>query len=75
MTDAVALGDRVVTGKASPGRLDLAVSAVAGISRAHAQRLISDGRATLDGRRGRASDRLHGAAAQQSRSDVAERKR
>ena len=60
MTDAVALGDRVVTGKASPGRLDLAVSAVAGISRAHAQRLISDGRATLDGRRGRASDRLRG---------------
>jgi len=60
LTDAVALGDRVVTGKASPGRLDLAVSAVAGISRAHAQRLISDGRATLDGRRGRASDRLRG---------------
>ena len=42
------------------GRLDLAVSGVAGISRAHAQRLISDGRAHVDGRRGRASDRLRG---------------
>ena len=60
MSDAALLGDRVVTGEASGGRLDLAVSAVAGISRAHAQRLISDGRATVDGRRGRASDRLRG---------------
>jgi 23S rRNA pseudouridine1911/1915/1917 synthase len=60
MTDAALLGDRVVTGEAGGGRLDLAVSAVAGISRAHAQRLISDGRATVDGRRGRASDRLRG---------------
>jgi 23S rRNA pseudouridine1911/1915/1917 synthase len=60
MTDAALLGDRVVTGEAGGGRLDLAVSSVAGISRAHAQRLISDGRATVDGRRGRASDRLRG---------------
>ena len=36
------------------------MSALAGISRAHAQRLISDGRALLDGRRARASDRLRG---------------
>ena len=60
MTDAAALGDRVVSGEAIRGRFDLAVSAVAGISRAHAQRLISDGRAVADGRRGRASDRLRG---------------
>ena len=60
VTDAALVADRVVTGEASGGRLDLAVSAVAGISRAHAQRLISDGRATVDGRRGRASDRLRG---------------
>ncbi len=60
MTDAAHVADRVVTGEASGGRLDLAVSAVAAISRAHAQRLISDGRATVDGRRGRASDRLRG---------------
>ena len=60
MTDAPVVADRVVAGAAGGGRLDLAVSALAGISRAHAQRLISDGRATVDGRRGRASDRLHG---------------
>lgn len=60
MTDASAIGDRTVTGAAEAGRFDLAVSAVAGISRAHAQRLISDGRALLDGRRARASDRLRG---------------
>ena len=60
MTDAAAVGDRVVSGAAGSGRLDLAVSAVAGISRAHAQRLISDGRALVDGHRGRASDRLRG---------------
>lgn len=60
MNDAATLGDRVVTGAASSGRFDLAVSAVAGISRAHAQRLISDGRALVDGRRARASDRLRG---------------
>ena len=59
MTDA-ALGDRVVSGTATAGRFDLSVSSVAGISRAHAQRLISDGRATVDGRRGRASQRLAG---------------
>jgi 23S rRNA pseudouridine1911/1915/1917 synthase len=60
VNDAATLGDRVVTGAASSGRFDLAVSAVAGISRAHAQRLISDGRALVDGRRARASDRLRG---------------
>ena len=59
MTDA-ALGDRLVSGTATAGRFDLSVSSVAGISRAHAQRLISDGRATVDGRRGRASQRLAG---------------
>ena len=59
MTDA-ALGDRMVSGTATAGRFDLSVSSVAGISRAHAQRLISDGRATVDGRRGRASQRLAG---------------
>ncbi len=60
MTDASAIGDRTVTGAAEAGRFDLAVSAVAGISRAHAQRLISDGRALVDGRRARSSDRLRG---------------
>jgi len=60
VSDAVTVGDRVVTGPASGGRFDLAVSAVAEISRAHAQRLISDGRALVDGRRARASDRLRG---------------
>ncbi len=63
MTDAAFVVDRVVAGAANGGRLDLAVSALAGISRAHAQRLISDGRATVDGRRGRASDRLRGGEA------------
>ncbi|MEP6808459.1 MAG: RluA family pseudouridine synthase [Chloroflexota bacterium] len=62
MTEA-AVADRVVTGEATAGRFDMAVSAVAGISRAHAQRLISDGRAVVDGRRGRASDRLRGGEA------------
>lgn len=52
--------DRLVEGQAPPGRFDVAVSTVAGISRAHAQRLVADGRATLDGRRARASDRLRG---------------
>ena len=51
---------RLVEGPADAGRFDLAVASVAGISRAHAQRLISDGRATVDGRRARASDRLVG---------------
>jgi 23S rRNA pseudouridine1911/1915/1917 synthase len=51
---------RTIDGQASPGRFDLAVAEVGGISRAHAQRLISDGRARVDGRRARASDRLRG---------------
>jgi 23S rRNA pseudouridine1911/1915/1917 synthase len=51
---------RTVKGPAAAGRFDLAVVALAGISRAHAQRLISDGRALVDGRRARASDRLRG---------------
>ncbi|HET6379469.1 MAG TPA: RluA family pseudouridine synthase [candidate division Zixibacteria bacterium] len=57
---ATASETKVVTGVAPSGRFDLAVSAVAGISRAHAQRLIGDGRALVDGRRARASDRLRG---------------
>jgi 23S rRNA pseudouridine1911/1915/1917 synthase len=52
--------DRVVEGSASAGRFDVAVAGLADISRAHAQRLISDGRALVDGRRARASDRLRG---------------
>ncbi|MEP7040887.1 MAG: RluA family pseudouridine synthase [Chloroflexota bacterium] len=60
MSDAATVGDRVVTGVGASGRFDLAVSALAEISRAHAQRLISDGRAVVDGRRARASDRLRG---------------
>jgi 23S rRNA pseudouridine1911/1915/1917 synthase len=40
--------------------VDLAVASVAEISRAHAQRLIGDGRALVDGKRRRASDRLAG---------------
>jgi 23S rRNA pseudouridine1911/1915/1917 synthase len=51
---------RRVVGRATAGRVDLAVAAVAGISRAHAQRLIGDGRAVVDGRRRRSSDRLRG---------------
>jgi len=53
-------GERILEGPAPAGRADLAVAAVAGISRAHAQRLLSDGRATIDGRPRRASDRLAG---------------
>ena len=53
-------GDRTVEGVAPPGRFDLAVASVAAISRAHAQRLIGDGRALADGARRRASDRLAG---------------
>jgi 23S rRNA pseudouridine1911/1915/1917 synthase len=49
-----------ITGPGSAGRFDLAVAALAGISRAHAQRLIGDGRALVAGRRARASDRLTG---------------
>ena len=60
MSEVTALGDRVVSGEATAGRFDLAVTAIGGISRAHAQRLIADGRALVDGRRGRASDRLRG---------------
>ena len=52
--------DRTVEGVAPAGRFDLAVASVAGISRAHAQRLIGDGRALADGARRRASDRLAG---------------
>jgi len=52
--------DRIVRGPAPSGRFDLAVVALAGISRAHAQRLIGDGRALVDGDRARASDRLAG---------------
>jgi 23S rRNA pseudouridine1911/1915/1917 synthase len=54
------LADRVVEGAAPAGRVDLAVAAVAEISRAHAQRLLGDGRALVDGTRRRASDRLVG---------------
>ena len=57
MTAAV---DRSVEGDAVPGRVDIAVASLAGISRAHAQRLISDGRALVDGQRRRSSDRLAG---------------
>ena len=54
------VADRVVHGMAPSGRVDLAVAHVAGISRAHAQRLIGDGRAVVDGARRRASARLVG---------------
>jgi len=54
------VADRSVEGAAQPGRVDIAVAAVAGISRAHAQRLIGDGRALVDGARRRSSDRLAG---------------
>jgi len=51
---------RTVEGAAPAGRVDLAVSAVGEISRAHAQRLIGDGRALVNGLRRRSSDRLVG---------------
>ena len=54
------VADRTVEGPAPAGRVDLAVASVAGISRAHAQRLIGDGRALVDGSRRRSSDRLAG---------------
>ncbi|HEX5041065.1 MAG TPA: RluA family pseudouridine synthase [Candidatus Limnocylindria bacterium] len=57
MTEAA---ERTIEGIASAGRVDVAVAAAAGISRAHAQRLIGDGRALVDGRRRRSSDRLAG---------------
>jgi 23S rRNA pseudouridine1911/1915/1917 synthase len=53
-------GERVLEGAAPAGRVDVAVATVAGISRAHAQRLLGDGRALVDGRTRRASDRLAG---------------
>ncbi|MCV0403958.1 MAG: RluA family pseudouridine synthase [Chloroflexi bacterium] len=56
----MAAADRTVEGPAPAGRVDLAVSSVGGISRAHAQRLIGDGRALVDGERRRSSDRLAG---------------
>jgi len=49
-----------LTGPAAAGRFDLAVARLAGISRAHAQRLIGNGRALVAGRSARASDRLVG---------------
>jgi 23S rRNA pseudouridine1911/1915/1917 synthase len=52
--------DRTVEGAAPAGRVDVAVASVGGISRAHAQRLIGDGRALVDGGRRRSSDRLVG---------------
>ena len=52
--------ERTAEGPAPAGRVDVAVAAVAGISRAHAQRLIGDGRALVDGARRRSSDRLVG---------------
>jgi len=52
--------DTIVHGRAPAGRFDLAVVALAGISRAHAQRLIGDGRARVAGERARSSDRLGG---------------
>jgi 23S rRNA pseudouridine1911/1915/1917 synthase len=60
VNEAPVIADRRVEGPAAAGRLDVAVAALAGISRAHAQRLISDGRALVDGSRARASDRLRG---------------
>jgi 23S rRNA pseudouridine1911/1915/1917 synthase len=56
----VAEPERTVEGPAPAGRADLAVAAIAGISRAHAQRLLGDGRALVAGVRRRASDRLAG---------------
>lgn len=52
--------DRTVEGPAPSGRVDVGVAQVAGISRAHAQRLIGDGRALVDGARRRSSERLAG---------------
>ena len=57
---AVADPERTVHGPAPAGRADLAVAAIAGISRAHAQRLLGDGRALVGGSRRRSSDRLVG---------------
>ena len=60
MPDTEVAPARVVRASAPSGRFDLAVASVAGISRAHAQRLIGDGRALVDGSRARSSDRLAG---------------
>lgn len=60
MTERPPAPPELVNGIAPPGRFDLAVARLSGISRAHAQRLISDGRALVDGHRRRASDRLRG---------------
>ena len=54
------VADRTVEGPAPSGRADVAVASVAAISRAHAQRLLGDGRALVDGTRRRSSDRLAG---------------
>jgi 23S rRNA pseudouridine1911/1915/1917 synthase len=56
----VTVADRTVEGPAPAGRADVAVASVAAISRAHAQRLLGDGRALVDGNRRRSSDRLTG---------------
>jgi 23S rRNA pseudouridine1911/1915/1917 synthase len=56
-------GERILEGTAPAGRVDVAVATVAGISRAHAQRLLGDGRALVDGQPRRASDRLVGGEA------------
>ena len=50
----------VIEREAPPGRLDVAVSAMAGVSRSQAQRLIVLGRALVEGRPGRSSERLRG---------------
>jgi len=63
VTSARDVAGEVRTGTAPAGRADLAVAAVAGVSRAHAQRLLSTGRAVIDGRQRRASDRLRGGEA------------
>ena len=60
MSEPATAAARTVEGAAIAGRFDVAVAEVGEISRAHAQRLISDGRARVDGRRARASDRLRG---------------
>jgi 23S rRNA pseudouridine1911/1915/1917 synthase len=60
MSEAPSVAERVVTGSAAPGRVDLGVASAAQISRAHAQRLIATGKVLVDGRRRRASDRLRG---------------
>ena len=57
---ATVIGPREIETDAPAGRLDRAVSSVAGISRAQAQRLISSGAVLVEGRPGRSSDRLQG---------------